>query len=266
MRVPPRNGARIGLATRPISTETCDEHLPHLITNIATTTAATTDAHALPDIHAALAARELLPHVHEVDAGYIDAHVLVSSQERYAVDVVGPPGGDHRWQARQQMGYAQSDFAIDWDQRQASCPEGQVSSSWTLTKTRDQEVIKIKFCVHDVWSLSRTPTVYHLWPSATLGAPSSEIRGAYCGPTASYYQRICRVVTTSARESKGRTPKRYVGADCGAVGTLASHAPICNTWPPLQGINLYRLLNWITGIPPARTKASPFIILMQSAA
>lgn len=39
----------------------------------------------------------------------MDAQVLVTSQEEYAVDVVGPPGDDHRWQARKQTGYALAD-------------------------------------------------------------------------------------------------------------------------------------------------------------
>ena len=239
--------------------------MPHLITNIATTTAATTDAHALPDIHAALAARELLPHVHEVDAGYIDAHVLVSSQERYAVDVVGPPGGDHRWQARQQMGYAQSDFAIDWDQRQASCPEGQVSSSWTLTKTRDQEVIKIKFAYTTCGPCPARPRctisgrrLLSVRPQAKFEALTAARQRATTKEFAELYHQRAGIEGTHAQAIRrcGLRRSRYIGEPRTHLQHVATAA----------GINLYRLLNWITGIPPARTKASPFIILMQSAA
>ena len=124
-------------------TETCDEDQPHVMTQVTTTTGADTDAHTLPEIHATLAPRNLLPAVHEVDAGSVDAHLLVRSQEEYEVDVVGPPGEDHRWQAREQTGYALADFRIDWEHQQAQCPQGQTSSSWTVTKTREQEVLKI---------------------------------------------------------------------------------------------------------------------------
>jgi transposase len=86
-----------------------------------------------------------LPPRHLVDAGYVDAESLVVSQTAYQVDLVGPTAQDHRWQAREQNGYALTDFSIDWEHEQARCPQGQTSSSWTPTRTRNQEVIKIKF-------------------------------------------------------------------------------------------------------------------------
>ena len=89
--------------------------------------------------------RELLPEHHLVDAGYIDAEALVANQTRYQVDLVGPTAKDYRWQAREHNGYALSNFSIDWEHEQARCPQGQTSSSWTPTWTRNQEIIKIKF-------------------------------------------------------------------------------------------------------------------------
>ena len=41
-------------------------------------------------IHAALQQQELLPEKHIVDAGYVDAALLVASQTEYAIDLVGP--------------------------------------------------------------------------------------------------------------------------------------------------------------------------------
>jgi transposase len=87
-------------------TETCEEDLPLLITQVTTTIGPTPDGQALPDIHAVLDRRELLPEQHLVDAGYVDAELLVASQTEYQVDLVGPTGKDHRWQAREQTGYA----------------------------------------------------------------------------------------------------------------------------------------------------------------
>lgn len=126
-------------------TETCDEDLPLLITQVATTTGPTPDGQTLPDIHATLDQRELLPEQHLVDAGYVDAELLVASQTEYQVDLVGPTAKDHRGPAREQTGYALRDFSIDWEHEQARCPQGQTSSSWTPAKARDQDVIKIKF-------------------------------------------------------------------------------------------------------------------------
>ena len=126
-------------------TETCDEELPRLITQITTTIAPTPDRQALPEIHEVLEQRQLLPEQHLVDAGYTDAESLVASQQEYQVDLVGPTAKDYRWQAQQQNGYALTNFSIDWEQEQARCPQGQTSSSWTPTRTRNQEIIKMKF-------------------------------------------------------------------------------------------------------------------------
>jgi transposase len=50
-------------------TETCDDDTPHLITHLLTTPATTPDWHAPEPIHAALAAKALLPDEHLLDAG-----------------------------------------------------------------------------------------------------------------------------------------------------------------------------------------------------
>ncbi len=89
--------------------------------------------------------RNCLPPKHIVDAGYVDAESLVASQTEYRIDLVGPTAKDHRWQAREQNGYALTDFSIDWEHEQARCPQGYISRSWTPTRTGNQEVIKIKF-------------------------------------------------------------------------------------------------------------------------
>jgi len=51
-------------------TETCAPDSVNVITDVATTSAATNDAQALPGIHARLARRGLLPAEHLVDGGY----------------------------------------------------------------------------------------------------------------------------------------------------------------------------------------------------
>src|SRR5205807_7669247 len=54
-------------------TETCDDDSPHLITHVETTPAPVADDATVPLIHEALAERDLLPGVHIVDTGYVDA-------------------------------------------------------------------------------------------------------------------------------------------------------------------------------------------------
>jgi transposase len=50
-------------------TETCDEDLPRLIIQVTTTIAPIPDRQALPETHASLEQREVLPAQHLVDAG-----------------------------------------------------------------------------------------------------------------------------------------------------------------------------------------------------
>jgi transposase len=127
-------------------TETCEEEGPHLITHVATTAATTTDEAMTETIHADLWQTELTPSQHLLDSGYITAPILVSSQQRYGIEVIGPARGDVKWQANTEQGIDASQFLIDWERQQAVCPEGQRSISWTpAIDNRTNEVIKIKF-------------------------------------------------------------------------------------------------------------------------
>jgi IS5 family transposase len=60
-------------------TETCDDDQPHLITQVITTPATTPDCVMGPPIHQDLAQRDLLPSVHLLDGGYVDAELLVAA-------------------------------------------------------------------------------------------------------------------------------------------------------------------------------------------
>ena len=57
--------------------ETCEADAPNLITNVTTTPATTSDFGMLPLIHQRLADRDLLPHEHVVDSGYMSAEQIV---------------------------------------------------------------------------------------------------------------------------------------------------------------------------------------------
>jgi transposase len=66
--------------------------------------------------------RTLLPSTHVVDAGYIDATLLVSSPTQHQVDLVGPVRTDVNWQARTGPGYDIRAFRVDWEAQTATCP------------------------------------------------------------------------------------------------------------------------------------------------
>ena len=151
-------------------TETCEAHQPHLITHVETTTAPVADGAVTEKIHEALKQKELLPAVHLVDTGYVDARVLVSSQRDYGIDLLGPTRDDYHWQAKAGHGFQASCFHIDWDHQQATCPEGCRSVSWTPVKDRShRDVIKIKFASSDCGSCqSRKQCTHAARPRRTL--------------------------------------------------------------------------------------------------
>jgi len=80
--------------------ETCDPDSPHLITCVQTTDATASDMNQTQLVHEELARRHVLPQTHLVDAGYVDAGLLVESHERYGVELLGPVSRNNQWQAR----------------------------------------------------------------------------------------------------------------------------------------------------------------------
>ena len=81
-------------------------------------------------VHQSLAKNELLPSEHLVDMGYTGCRMLVESQQRRGVVVVGPVVEDTSWQAHAAEGFSKADFHVDWDQQVVTCPEGKQSISW----------------------------------------------------------------------------------------------------------------------------------------
>ena len=120
-------------------TETCDPDTPNLITQVETTLSTIQDNLALEGIQAQLKQKELVPAQHLVDAGYVSAENLVSSQQQFGVDLVGPVRADNSWQNREEGAFALTQFQIDWEKKQVICPLGKVSSSWFPSKSRFEQ-------------------------------------------------------------------------------------------------------------------------------
>lgn len=108
-------------------TETCDEDAPHLILNVLMSTAAEPDCQETEAIHEALREKGLLPSVHLMDGGYIDADLLASIPTTYHVALVGPSRADVSPQAKANQGYDVSHFHLDEKTRTATCPQGQTT-------------------------------------------------------------------------------------------------------------------------------------------
>jgi transposase len=86
-------------------TETCEDGQPHLITGVMTTPATTPDGVMGPLIQDDWAVRHLLPGMHLLDGGIVDAELLVTAETVHQVDVVGPPFGSYSHQRRAGEGY-----------------------------------------------------------------------------------------------------------------------------------------------------------------
>jgi transposase len=111
-------------------TETCTPDQPRLITHCETTAATTADGQMTAVIHQALADKALLPEEHLVDTAYVDAGLIISSQQTYDLDLVGPVPPNSSWQARDKQAYDLTCFAIDWEQKVVTCPRGHHSQTW----------------------------------------------------------------------------------------------------------------------------------------
>lgn len=118
-------------------TETDDEGLPHLITDIAITSSVETDYEALNDIQTRLAARELMPGQQLADAGYISGPNLAASAQR-GIDLMGPAPTDSSPQARLPDGITIDQFHLDEETNVAVCPAGQCSKCGIV---RDEGVV-----------------------------------------------------------------------------------------------------------------------------
>ena len=153
-----------GLVTSVHVTETCEKESPHLITHVATTAATTTDEAMTETIHAELEQTDLTPcqHLrgfwlyHGTDPGLEPATLRHSASLDPGVRMCA-------WQANTDDGIDVSQFRLDWDQQQATCPQGHTSMSWTpAIDHRKNEVIKIKFSRHRLRRVSSADPLYPL--------------------------------------------------------------------------------------------------------
>jgi transposase len=117
-----------------------------LITHVETSRAGNGDVDVTPVIHQALKDKGVLPTEHLTDTNYAEAKQFVQSRQEYGIDLIAPTRADHKWQGKEQQGFDESLFQIDWEEQKVRCPAGQESLSWTPAVDRyDNQVIKIKF-------------------------------------------------------------------------------------------------------------------------
>jgi transposase len=125
--------------------DTAGESRPNIIVGVATTDATVPDARMTENIHEVLAARDLLPAEHFVDSGYPSAALVVDSLTRWGITLVSPLLADQSRQAKAGAGYDRTSFTIDFDTREATCPQGKTSTRWDPITRRGTDAISIKF-------------------------------------------------------------------------------------------------------------------------
>jgi hypothetical protein len=92
--------------------------------------ATTDDLDTVQGRHRDLAARDLLPDVHLVDAGYVSVGQVLAAADDHGVELVGPLPPDTSWQAGDDEAFDLTRFAIDYDARHVVCPNGKTSRNW----------------------------------------------------------------------------------------------------------------------------------------
>lgn len=244
-------------------TETCDADAPHLITHVETTVSTVPDCKAPEVIHTALAAKALLPEDHLLDRGYVNADVIVSSHTEHGVRVVGPVAEDNHWQARAQCGFDVASFVVDWEARQAVCPEGTTNSKWSVThNTNGHEIINIRFPV----AACRACPVRAQCTRSAEGSREITVR-----PQAQHGA----LIATRQRQHSATFRKEYA-ARAGIEGTLSQgirafdlrhtrYIGLAKTRLHqvlvAVALNLVRLVAWFTETPQAGTRTSAFAAL-----
>jgi len=250
-------------------TETCDPACegPHVITNVETTPATTPDDNMVAVIHDSLEKRGLLPGEHLVGGGYTDSHVLVASQQRYGVTVVGPVADDPSWQARLDGGLPKAAFEVDWEREVVTCPAGKRSLSWLPNAwPKDGMVFEARFATRDCLPCPSRPRCTHdKREPRVIGLQASEYFEALQGARkhrkteafrASYTARAGIEGTHAQAISRcGLRRFRYIGL----AKTRLQHVLTATA------INLVRVAEWCTRTPVAKTRRSRFAALQAAA-
>jgi transposase len=242
--------------------ETCGEPgpdaarpAPNLITNVATTVAATPDLAMTEPVHDMLDAAGLAPAEHVADAGYLSADLLIDARAR-GITLTGPLRTTATPQARA-GGYTAEMFSIDWDCRQVTCPQGQTSVTWCEhVSSAGKDAIQVKF-----------------GQAACRGCPArsqctTSARGRVIGLRP---RHIHEAFTTARAAQDSQQWKDRYKIRAGVEGTIrqATHVTGIRTARYLgldktrlehnaaaAAINLIRLDAWWTGKPLDRTRTT----------
>ena len=242
-------------------TETCDADAPYFITHVETTAATVQDVEVVDAIHRDLDRLDCLPDQHIADMGYSSAGLFVDSQQNYEVDLIAPVRDDRSWQFREGTGFDVAQFEIDWEQQQATCPMGKVSSSWTPCPPRQgHDVIFIKFRAPDCQVCTAKAACTRA-KRRTISVQTREIdevvrQKRHFQQSEAFrelYKRRAGVEGTISQAAwvLGMRRSRYRGLDKTHLQNVFTAA----------AMNLTRAVNWLAETPRSETRVARFAAL-----
>jgi transposase len=246
-------------------TETCQAHSPHLITQVETTLATTHDSQVTERIEDQLVAGGRQPQQHLLDSGYVDVGILVAGEKK-GITVIGPVKDDQSWQARTPTGLDATQFEFDWQKMQATCPQGKISRSWKIGKTRAGEATyKFTFAQSDCAAcearsrctrskkMGRQVCVYPPEKQQRLIQARRQQRTDAFKQTYNLRAGIEGTISQAVNRFDARKA-RYRGSAKVHLQHLVTAA----------AINFVRVADWLAGVQPETTRSSPFVLLAQS--
>ena len=243
--------------------ETCEPTTPHLLTQVHTTTAAVYEAQCTAPIHQALSEKDMAPREHFVDGAYISAALLTTSRDDYGITLRGPTRPVQGWQAHTDGAYDLYQFTVDWEQRQACCPQGKVSTVWREYVDREgKPYTLVRFSLQDCRPCPARPLCSRTTDTGRrLHLPAQEHFEALRTARAWYaseegrqrYQCRARVEGTLSQGVRafGLRRTRYRGLEKTHLQHVATAA----------AINIDRLVAWLEERPRAKTRTSRFAAL-----
>ncbi|MBP1466265.1 IS1182 family transposase [Candidatus Chloroploca sp. M-50] len=247
-------------------TESGDDDAPHLFTDVTTTPATTADNTMPAIIQQQLETRGLAPTEHLVDAGDVCAENLLTSQQA-DIDLVGPTPPEPGWRAKAKEGFAGSCFVLDWDAEQATCPQGQVSRSWTASADHEgRPSVAIRFDKSTCAACpARTPCLGNAQGPRSLlvheRAHDEALHGARTRQQTEAFKTVYAdragiegSLSQGVRVS-GMRQSRYIGY----LKTRLMHFLVA------AALNFIRVAAWLAEVPQARTRTSAFARLAPAA-
>ncbi len=240
--------------------ESCDDDLPRLITNVETTEATEQDQLATPKIHASMMQKGLLPQQHIVDQGYMSTRLIQTSQDEYGVDLFGPVSTGSGWQAQAGQGFDLSHFKIDWKRQVAKCPQGKCSRDWKVGQDNyGNSVIHVGFRERDCAKCPvrsqctraktapreltvKLPQAYRVLQEARARQEIDEFKQQYA-------------LRAGVEGTVSQAVRGFEIRQCRYVGLAKTHLQHILS---AAAINVVRAVNWLEGVPLAKARQSRF--------